>query len=70
MAKKLPASAASRAQFIFWQFVAFMFVFFGTTMLINGGGVGLILILGGLGMGFREALLRQKWKRANREANR
>lgn len=60
--QKLPKRAGSRAQFIFWQCVAFMFVFVGVTMLIGGNGVGLILVVGGFGMSVREAGLRRKWK--------
>lgn len=62
MMQKLPKRAGSRAQFIFWQCVAFMFVFVGVTMLIGGNGVGLILVVGGFGMSVREAGLRRKWK--------
>lgn len=67
---KLPARAASRAQFIFWQIVAFAFVFTGTTMMIGGNGVGLLLIIGGFGMSVREAGLRRKWKAQQRETAR
>jgi hypothetical protein len=66
MMQKLPKRAGSRAKFIFWQCVAFMFAFVGTTMLIGGNGVGLLLILGGFGMSVREAGLRRKWKMQQR----
>lgn len=67
--QKLPKRAGSRAQFIFWQCVAFMFVFVGVTMLIGGNGVGLILVVGGFGMSVREAGLRRKWKTQQREVS-
>lgn len=63
MAKKLPARAASRKQFIFWQIVAFMFCFFGTLTMVQGDGlIGLVLFVGGFGMSLREISLRKKWK--------
>lgn len=65
--QKLPKRAGSRAQFIFWQCVAFMFVFVGVTMLIGGNGVGLIPVAGGFGLSVLEAGLRRKWKTKQRE---
>ncbi len=65
MQKNLPKRAASKSQFILWQCVAFMTVFIGTTMLMAGNGVGLILFLGGFGMSLREMSLRRKWKKQN-----
>ena len=63
---KLPKRAASRAQFLFWQMVAFLFMFFGATVLIGGNGAGLILFVGGFGMCLRELGLRRRWKREQR----
>lgn len=61
--KKLPPRAASRGQFIFWQIVAFLFIFMGFQMLMGGAGAGLIMVLGGFGMSVREAGLRSEYKR-------
>lgn len=65
--KPLPQRASSRTQFVFWQCVAFMFSFFGASMLASGNGVGLVLLAGGFGMCFREMKLRREFKRRQRE---
>lgn len=64
---KLPKRASSFTQFMFWQIVAGVFVFIGVTMLLANNMAGFLFILGGFGMSVREAGLRRKWKREQKE---
>lgn len=65
--KQLPKRAASRAQYVFWIFVAVIMATFGAHYLMNQNEfVGVILFFGGIGMAMRETSLRMKWKKQQR----